>query len=139
MLCKALLLFVVTSSYGQPRRSSTPYLNLHGNLPNHSFVDFSRLEHSSITCFSERDTCCSEVNNGAEWVNPHGVEINKDVVRDGLHVEYGVMVIELTWSVSEEVKPQSGIYSCDARLNGASSGRNQIYVGLYTSGGITIL
>ena len=68
-------------------------------------------------------------------MNPHGVEINAGLDRDGLHVEYGVMIVELVWSVSEDVKPVSGMYSCDARLDGAHSGRNQVYVGLYTFGG----
>ena len=129
-----LLLSLISSITCQPP-SSTPYLNLHGNLPNHSFVEFSELQRSPIACYFERTTCCTDINNGAHWVNPHGVEINAGLDRDGLHVEYGVMIVELLLSVSEDVKPVSGMYSCDARLDGAHSGRNQVYVGLYTFGG----
>ena len=140
LVCKilgALLLLWVNFDSGLLQQSSTPYLNLNGNLPNHSFIDLSQLERSAISCFSERPSCCTVLNNGASWVNPFGVEIGQESVRDGLTVEYGVMVIDLALRVAEGIKPMSGIYSCDARFNGANSGRNQVYVGIYSTGGKT--
>ena len=68
------------------------------------------------------------------WVNPYGVEIRSEM-RDGLLVKYGVMVIGLGLNVSENMKPLSGIYTCDARFEGSSNGRNQVYVGIYNTGG----
>ena len=132
-----LLLFLADFNTCQLKPSATPYLILNGSLSNHSYLNFAQLERGSraaISCFSERTTCCTASNRASLWVNPHGVEINNDVI-DGLTVEYGVMVIKLWQSYFEDVKPVSGIYTCDAMFEGADSGRNQIYVGLYYATG----
>ena len=132
-----LLLFLADFNTCQLKLSTTPYLILNGSLSNHSYLNFAELERGSgaaISCFSERMTCCTASNKASLWVNPHGVEINNEVI-DGLAVEYGVMVIKLWTGSFEDAKPVSGIYTCDARSEGANSGRNQIYVGLYDTGG----
>ena len=116
----------------------SPRLSLNEqSLSNHSYIDFATLVGSHISCFSDRDSCCSAQNREAVWVDPDGVEIESEG-EGGLSVEYGAMVVELSL-VTDGVQPVSGLYSCDARLRDDASRRNKVYVGLYTSGGKAIL
>ena len=114
----------------------SPHLSLNEqSLSNHSYVDFATLVGSHISCFSDRDSCCSAQNREAVWVDPNGVEIESEG-EGGLSMEYGAMVVELSL-VSGGVQPVSGLYSCDARLGDHPSRRNKVYIGLYTSGGLS--
>ena len=116
---------------------NAPYVHFRGtNLPNHSYVDMSRVGdwHNSVQCHTDLDTCChAEAGpDRGDWYFPN-------MSRLSFHIqpifERRFMRRVVLWRRGEG--GASGMYRCDIETVAVhnASGRERVYVGLYGSGG----
>ena len=134
-----LLLFVTGLFSVIFSQTTTAYISFTGSeLYNHSYVDLNQFRSliTVIRCISNRETCCSDDNNEAVWINPNGITIkDRSHNFDYLFVKYEDGFVELGVD-SVGVIPTSGIYKCSVQLAGPTDERSNVYVGLYTTEGI---
>ena len=116
---------------------TAPYVSFLGtNLPNHSYVDMGLVGRNddgsdSVQCHTDLDTCC---NNQAgpdrgDWYFP---DMSRLPFHRGIFERRGIQRVDLRGHGGA-----SGIYHCDIETVAVhdASGRERIYVGLYSSGG----
>ena len=111
------------------------------SFTNHSYVDLNQFRSlvTVIRCISNRETCCSDSNNEAVWINPNGIVIKgRSDNFDNLFVHYQNGFVDLGVEDSTGVIPTPGIYKCNVQLAGPTNERSDVYVGLYTSGGMLL-
>ena len=126
-----------------------PYVSFMGEtLPNHAYVNLSLVGSSSsdsVQCHTDLNTCCKAVvgKHRGDWIPP-GQETRLPFgdQPDDIHEVRGNKRVDLRRRNNADMP--SGIYHCHIATNAVhddddTSVRESLYVGLYASGGMSIL
>ena len=107
-------------------------------LPNHSYVDVSRLDNkNSVQCHSPLHTCCSAAQgpDRGDWFNPWGHPL-KFISPDG-EGPYETRLpqcVEFRCNSRKACVSVSGLYRCEVAVR-RNHVQQRIYIGLYGNGG----
>ena len=135
-----LLYFMVQKCYCQTQEY--PYVSFKGMvLANHSYVNLLLVNHTesgSVQCHTDLHTCCRSTNGAhrGDWFFPNGSVLGFISSDDDI-VEYrGPERVDLRRRNNGSA---SGIYHCSIATNSFHNNddtlRDDVYVGLYDSGG----
>ena len=144
------LLWCVVEVHSQ----TAPYLTFMGEiLPNNSYVDLSLVgeggnaTHDSgreIVCHTDLDACCNSSDGHGDWLFPHGIRLpettsNRNrgpIAMRRLHKRVRLERVPGSGAIP------SGIYHCAIETVAVSgeggTGRENVYVGVYESGGMIV-
>ena len=145
----SVLLCVLLWSAVEVHSQSAPYVSFMGEtLPNHSYVDLTLVGTESgnpgntVRCHTDLDSCCGggQGPHRGDWYFPNGTRLPF----------YGYNIYEARGPQRVGLRRRydgnspSGIYRCDISTNAIRhdydlSMRDTVYVGLYATGGNTIL
>ena len=151
----SVLLCVLLWSAVEVHSQSAPYVSFMGEtLPNHSYVDLTLVGDDSygdpgntVRCHTDLDSCCTSVQgphvHRGDWYFPNGTRLP-------FSGYYGYNIYEARGPQRVDLRRRynsnspSGIYRCDISTNTIHhdydlSMRDTVYVGLYATGGNTIL
>ena len=146
-----MLLCLLRSLVEVHSQTEYPYVSFMGEtLPNHAYVDLSLVGNDdsgsdSVQCHTDLSTCCSDAQgeHRGDWIPP-GSEEKLPFPSDtsgGIYQIHGAQRVDLHYQYNGKIP--YGIYRCDIPTNAVhdandSSVRDSVYVGLYTSSGITV-
>ena len=117
------------------------FLSLNGDIiPNHGYVVISEIgstgDNTALLCNTHLPTPTGSINSGGNWFSPDETRVNlADVPR--LTRNRGDMVVRLFRNTDDPRTPAEGIYHC--MVQDDTGTLQTVYVGLYNSGGGTIL
>ena len=108
-------------------------------LPNHSYVDVSRLDDkSSVQCHSPLHTCCSTAQgpDRGDWLNPWGHPL-PFISSGGPYETRLPQRVDFRCNSRKACVSVSGLYRCEVAVRDSRRNHVQqrIYVGLYANGG----
>ena len=136
----ALLVVFLLLSLVEVRSQTAPYISFMGEtLPNHAHVNLSLVGNNangsdSVQCRTDLFSCCTQQGTG-EWYHP---DMSIVALSDDMYAVHGAKQIDLRRRRSNAM---SGIYRCDIETIAVHgdypSTKESIYVGLYTSGGMS--
>ena len=139
------LLLCILSSLVEVHSLTIPYLTFMGNnIPNHGYVDLNTVgteNTNKIQCYTDLYTCCSGAQgpDRGDWYFPNGTKLPlSGNVRMGRGDKVAVLEYNGQNTLQIEENDISGIYRCKIETMESQNkiGREILYVGLYTSGGI---
>ena len=140
------VLLCLLSALVEVHSQTVPYVSFMGtNLPNHSYVDLTLVEHlvdgnDSVQCHTDLDTCCHNMSgpDRGDWYFPNGTRLKFN--SDGGDI-YEVRIAQRVDLRRRNNGNTSGIYRCTIETNAVHSDesdtttRETVYAGLYASGG----
>ena len=149
-----LLLCLLWSLVEVQSQTEYPYISFKGkNLPNHSYVDFSKVgddrtgnDSDTVQCHTDLSTCCRRQLNGipgrGDWFAPGSdtrLPFGPEDQPHDMYEDRQTQVVHLRRRYHTSTQP-SGIYLCVIPTNAVHddsdhSAGETVYVGLYHSGG----
>ena len=142
VLCAFVFLLVDANS------QTIPYMTFMGQtLPNNSYVDVSLVTDplstggEGVQCHTDLTTCCSSDQgmDRGDWYAPDSEDKlpleSEDNSKNSTYEHHGNQIVTLYRRSTAVI--QSGMYRCEIAVNG--SGRGTIYVGLYETGGNSLM
>ena len=134
-----LLLAIVCSAVEVHSQQTFPYVSFRGQtLPNHSYVDLSLVGddfsgNDSVQCHTDLSTCCSSTQGShrGDWYFPDGTRLS---FSGDIYEFRGAQRVDLRRT---SLSSPPGLYRCDIPIIAVFdiSGRDTVYVGLYTASG----
>ena len=142
MKALASLLLCLLSALVEVHSQTVPYVSFMGtNLSNHSYVDLTLVGsagdgNNSVQCHTDLSTCCSGAQgpDRGDWYFPDGNRLQFSVDGGDIYKFRRAQRVDLRRRNSGST---SGMYHCTIPTNAVigGDGRENVYVGLYTSGG----
>ena len=135
---ECMSLWLRKGCYSHPHWSTDVYLSLNDDvIPNHGYVeiiDIGLSDSTALLCHTNRPAV--NPNSGGDWFAPDGNRVGNPGSTDvpGFEKTRGPMLVRLRRSSGT---PEEGIYQCD--VNDATETHQTVYVGLYNTGGGTII
>ena len=132
-----LLLLCLLWCLVEVHSQTAPYLTFMGKtLPNHAYVDLSRVGDDAVQCHTDLDSCCTSVQgpHSGSWFPPSSKTLSSE--GGDVYQTSDAQQVDLHHKNSVTPSKWAGIYCCNIATVADQSEGESVYIGLYESGGM---